>query len=441
MIPNLFQKIFLGLVIALATTIIVMVIIVSQLEDEFPEKFMNLILGYGGYWVQAQLEQTPPEQWSALLEEMQPHFNMPLEILTVEQASTQLQKPLDPDDFNFESGFPPEKGRAYLPLHGGTHYLLIGPFRSPAFPYHIAIVWLTFLFLGMVIVGILIGVPLRRRVRALTKGVQDISRGNLDTRVEAYGKDELSLLAKSMNTMAKRLKDLFEQRQELLQAVSHEIGTPLARMRFHIELLRNLVMDDAQRQRLNQLDDELCELDELGQELIDWVEADAAVLKPVEMDLCFSLEVLAEIEGNHCPPGKNITLQLPDKSESYTISAVPTHFERAIENLLRNAVRYAEKHVTIEVKDEGEHVVVSIRDDGPGIPADLRQSVLEPFSRIEASRSRQQGGVGLGLAIVSRIVQRHGGKIWIEDAPEGGASILTSWPKTNSGPFDSQPTA
>ncbi len=103
-------------------------------------------------------------------------------------------------------------------------------------------------------------------------------------------------------------------------------------------------------------------------------------------------------------------------------------FMRAVENVLRNAVRYARQSVRIDVRADADKVRVSVHDDGPGIPEDLRTKVVIPFYRPDKDRGRKTGGVGLGLAIANRILLRHGGELEIGDSPLGGAMVSTTWP-------------
>jgi signal transduction histidine kinase len=99
-----------------------------------------------------------------------------------------------------------------------------------------------------------------------------------------------------------------------------------------------------------------------------------------------------------------------------------------VENILRNAMKYARGNVLLELTQDDEHVQVVVHDDGPGIPEELREKVMIPFFRLETDRDRKTGGVGLGLAIVNRIMHRHGGRLAIDSSPLGGAMVTTWWP-------------
>jgi signal transduction histidine kinase len=106
----------------------------------------------------------------------------------------------------------------------------------------------------------------------------------------------------------------------------------------------------------------------------------------------------------------------------------PRTFERAVENVVRNALRYAVARVAVRVRVDGERLWIAVGDDGPGIPAEARERVLEPFTRLDPARGREHGGFGLGLAITRRIVERHGGEVRIGESELGGAEVRMSWP-------------
>ena len=241
--------------------------------------------------------------------------------------------------------------------------------------------------------------------------------------------DALGAIAGALDHTAERLDRLFREREELLQAVSHELGTPLSRMRFHLEALRRAVPDDAAAARVRAIDDEIRELDELSSELVSWAEADSARLATTQLDPVASLDTMLELERETTVRPLACVL---DAAPDTHLRAERRLFERAVENLVRNAVRHASSAVTVRVRREGAWVSVSVCDDGPGVPESERERVLLPFVRLDRARSRSSGGAGLGLAIARRIVERHGGRIAVDRAPEGGAAFTTWWPAADT---------
>ena len=290
----------------------------------------------------------------------------------------------------------------------------------------LVITFLAFSLVLTVMVSALVGVPLVRRLRRVRHAIGELGRGNWTARMDPAAEGALSDLADSINRTAEQLQRQFQDREALLQAVSHEMGTPLSRMRFHIELFERQLTTAEHRQRLEALSRDLDELDDLSSELVSWMESDAATTATRSFDVRRVIESLVELEQDR--NGQPLSVTLAATPGIIQLQADVRQFERAVENLLRNALRYAHSRVVVEVGAEPGAVVVEIRDDGPGIPPDQWARVLEPFVRIDTPRTRAHRGLGLGLAIVRRIVDAHGGQVTVGHAAEGGTLIRTTWP-------------
>jgi signal transduction histidine kinase len=228
--------------------------------------------------------------------------------------------------------------------------------------------------------------------------------------------------------MAAQLQEQFQEREALLQTVSHELGTPLARMRFQLALIENELPDNCDRQRLSTLRTDLEELDELSTELVSWMEPSSRSESKDFFRLAPIVNSLVELECEDRPGGIRVHVMVPPDLH---LTADRRQFQRVMENLLRNALRYAQSGIVIDAAASDKTVSIEVRDDGPGISQEHRVKVLEPFVRLDQMAVREHHrGLGLGLAIVRRIVEAHGGSITISEAPEGGTSVLTRWPQT-----------
>ena len=172
---------------------------------------------------------------------------------------------------------------------------------------------------------------------------------------------------------------------------------------------------------------ELDALDELVEELMRYVQFDNVALQRRNFDVESLLGDLAELALLEVAEASSIKVDVAG-GEGVAVFADPRAFQRAVENLVRNAMRYAHQQVRVEVSVEGTGVRVAVHDDGPGIPEELREKVLAPFIRIDDHRGRKSGGLGLGLAIVERIVARHGGRVVLRSSPLGGTTVETWWP-------------
>jgi two-component system sensor histidine kinase RstB len=384
------------------------------------------LLGGGLRWVAAEFDERPASEWPELLSEARRRLPMSVSIVAAETLTpTAARRASTARPFLARHATAQGPPSMFFPLHAGSSFLVAGPMPPPPVGPFIA----GALVFGLVITAAasaIVGLPLARRLRRLRQAVHELGRGNWSVRLDADTEGALRELAESINRTAIQLQRLFQEREALLQAVSHEIGTPLSRMRFHVEALENAVAGHESRSRLRALSEDLDELDELGTELVGWMASDSGAQFRQPFEVKPVLESLVELACDGRAQMPTITLMAPDGLQ---VCADQRQFQRAIENLLRNALRYAQQRVTVDVTSDASHVVIDVRDDGPGIPPDERARVLEPFVRLEGPRSQTQRGLGLGLAIVRRIVEAHGGIVTIGGAgDEGGTHVRTSWP-------------
>jgi signal transduction histidine kinase len=278
--------------------------------------------------------------------------------------------------------------------------------------------------LGLPLLAGLLTVAVDRALKRVEHASDALGRGNLTARVEARGAGATEL-AERFNAMAERVERLVRSRDELVQAVSHELGSPLSRLRFHLELLEAETDRDIRPKKMAR---ELDTLDALVAELLEYIQSDEVALDIRAFEpgpLMSDLAELATLDASEARPIE-VALALHGDGEGFADVRL---FQRAVENVLRNAVQYASARVVLELTQDEEALHVTVHDDGPGIPDDLRDQVKLPFSRLESDRGRAKGGAGLGLAIVTRIVERHDGRLTIGTSHLGGAAVRTSWPR------------
>ena len=305
----------------------------------------------------------------------------------------------------------------FLPLDRGV--LRIGPIPDPGrldpADYHqegrIAAVSVVFA------TALLLVVPLVRRIRRIDHTMAALASGDRAARAPVRGDDALSRLAARLNALADENDRLLDAQRALLQAVAHELRTPSQRMRFRIELLDESTIADA-------LDRDLDELDALARELTtllrwDYARQDA---RPVALAAVIE-ELVLDVSPFASEKAIRVPHALPD------VHAEPAGLRRALRNLLLNGLRHGATEVRIEAERRADATVIRVIDDGEGLPPSAVDAVFEPFVRLDPSRSRDSGGVGLGLAIVRRICRAHGGAATAEPGP--GGRFITVWPDTN----------
>jgi two-component system sensor histidine kinase CpxA len=255
-------------------------------------------------------------------------------------------------------------------------------------------------------------------VRRLRSVVDCFGRGDFSARAPANRKDELGELARSFNQMAGRIQTLLAAERRLLLDISHELRSPLARLGVAVELARSGEDRDHMLDRIQKEADRLNEL--VGELLqVTRVEADPSMQKTDAVHLD---ELLADLVYDSLLEAKAKDCKLLLKAPaSAIVSGDEELIRRALENVIRNAIRYAPKGtaVDIELAKFHEAAVVSVRDYGPGVPDEALSRIFDPFYRVDSDRNRASGGLGLGLAIARRSVQLHKGKLSAQNARPG----------------------
>lgn len=252
---------------------------------------------------------------------------------------------------------------------------------------------------------------LTKRLEKLELGVREWGDGDLARRLPEDGQDEVANLARGFNHAAARVQALLLSHKALLANASHELRSPLTRIRMGLELMAaqttcaHSVEIARSIQELDQLIDEI-----LLSSRLDSSETDVGTPEPVDL-VGLAAEECARLQAQ---------LDVATAAHDLVIVGVGKLLRRALRNLLENAHRHAAGAVTVRLTSDDAAVQIEVCDQGPGIPAELRQRIFEPFYRLPGA-SERDGGAGLGLALVKSIVLRHGGSVTCANRPGGGA--------------------
>lgn len=261
-----------------------------------------------------------------------------------------------------------------------------------------------------------------RPIREFSDKIEEVQAQNLaDSRLEENKVKELNQLSVSYNKMLGRLSDAFEVQRQFTANAAHELRTPLALMQVQLdsynsgqhpgsdaETVQTIRMVTEQNDRLSKMVKTLLDMSEL-----QTVSRDETIMVDSLVD-----EVLADLE----PLAREKDVELTGNCEAITIVGSDILIYRLVYNLVENAIKYnhSDGQVTVNAYKKQKHIYLSVEDTGSGIPKELRERVFEPFFRVDKSRSRELGGVGLGLALVHEIVRVHDGSISIKSNPAGG---------------------
>ncbi|RFA27340.1 hypothetical protein CAI21_15025 [Alkalilimnicola ehrlichii] len=448
---SLFVQFYLGAVLATVVASILIVAIYHRLDNAgykiasaetttaWVDEYHRITTGWHLLLIEA-LTEHPPADWPDQVSRLQRQFPFAVDLRTRDQLQSMNLPP-----FVFErlaTGKHAAWSRSAVPLNGGEIIELFSPLPDSdlvvvqrlevelpgdtlTMVWQIAIILLVF---GLVIFALTY--PLYRHVRRLAAAAAAFGAGDLQARANVPNVRPIGHLANSFNTMAERIQRMTQERQATLQAISHELRTPIARLHFALEMAQQTDNAADLPRQLGDMSGDLEELDQLVDELLAYsrLHRDAP---PLEMERFDLTAVVDELVRQVAPLAPSIDLRLQSRRPVICIGS-PRHIRRAVSNIIRNAQRYAHTAVEIRLAVAPEHFTVTVDDDGCGIPATDRERVFEAFARLDSSRNRSTGGYGLGLAIVQRVMHAHGGEAVVNDSPLGGARLILSWPQPRS---------
>jgi signal transduction histidine kinase len=336
-----------------------------------------------------------------------------------EDAKIEVGRTHRPSHEHGERGFGPRRRfgppafTVQVPLHDGTLVTFDSSVLPPVGTTTLRLALTLAVLLATVIVISLVAVrwvtgPLTVLADAAERLGENINRPP----IPEAGPAEVQRAARSFNAMQQRLSRSIAERSRVLTAMSHDLKTPITRMRLRTDMLE----DDAVREKF---DRDLAEMEQMVTQTLEFMR-DATDTEPVQrVDL---MALLESLQADYEDMGKEVRIA---GRVSRPLGARPVALRRCVTNLVDNAIRYGAR-ATIDVAEEADRVTLRVLDEGPGIPEAKIERAFEPFFRGEASRSRETGGFGLGLGIARNIARAHGGELTLRNRPEGGlAAILT----------------
>ena len=305
---------------------------------------------------------------------------------------------------------------ASIRLHDGSWLNISIPISRDG-PVWRAGFFIPVIFANILVVGLLIYMvsrlasPLRLFAKAAERLGANVDAPPLDDQ----GPQEVRRAVKAFNEMQHRLQEVVHGRTQMLASISHDLRTPITRLRLRAEFIED---EEIQGKVLS----DISQIEFMVKSTLDFARDDAKIEEVSSIDLSTLLETLC-IEASDT--GLDVTFKGQSKIQT---QGRPVSLKRAFGNLIENALKYGSRaEVFIEGTDA--EVIVSVIDNGPGIPEDQQSAVFQPFYRIENSRSRETGGTGLGLSVVRDVITAHGGTITLNNQSEGGLLIYVRLPK------------
>lgn len=394
------------------------------------------------------LGQRPVAEWDQTFAAIQQQFGFPIARVPVADITLdkEQRERLDRREvvISLSDGGPGvESGvRVFARIGDTGEVLVLGPLRLFDWrPLSLVIPLGAIALFMMGLAAYLLVRSLEVRLKKLEQAVQQVSTGNLAVRAEVRGSDAVGQLAASFNGMTEHIQRLIQSQREMTRAVSHELRTPVARIRFGLEMLPAIASVEERESKVAQIDQDIDQLDSLideiltyarleeGMPVIAWAPVDPAAialqvqreLQPMAGALVIDVNAPDHAAADGFDDGVLADSVLPDGDERY--------LHRVLQNLVTNAIRYARGRIVIHVLNHQHDIELVVEDDGPGIAEADRERVFKPFARLDDSRHRASGGYGLGLSIVQRIAEWHGGRVWVDRAALGGAAFHLRWPR------------
>lgn len=379
-----------------------------------------------------QFRQAPESEWPQVAKALAADF-APLSIELLPREGTELS---DEERVRLNAGQNVVRlgdwgyyETAIAPLNGQWLVAL----RNPPDPLDINLLsWGITVLIGAALLGCLLLWlwPHWRDLQRLKVTAQLLGQGQLSERTMISPRSNIGALAQVFDTMAQDLEQLLTQQRELLNAVSHELRTPLTRLDFGLVLLYD-ELPASSRKRLMQLVGHVRELDELVLELLSYsrLQTPGQLVDRVDVSL---LEFVDSILGSFAEEldSRGICWEVRVASDLQRFALDPRLTARAVQNLIRNAMRYCDQHLLLTLDHSAlGHCLLSVEDDGIGIPEHEREQIFQPFYRLDRSRDRATGGFGLGLAISRRVIESQGGQLSVGQSELGGARFCIVLPK------------
>ncbi len=370
--------------------------------------------------IEADLAQTPQPERSARATELADTLGIGVQLLAIDDVHISLDRnqPLTP----------------LLDADGNTSWLYdagsinaivrLGPIEAPQDNVLLDLLPPLFYLSIFVVVGLWLR-PILRDINVISNGASRFAADYREPLSTADQTTELKSLATNLDDMAARLSGVLRSQKELIAALSHEMRTPLARIRFALAVLGEDVSEELKK-KLAAMNDDVQEIDELVASMLNYARLDHPDIEMRWQDVpavAWLEQVVAKA------PGDAVRIEAVIAEGLETVRFDARLMELALSNLLVNATRYAEGKVRCKIAQERGTYVLAVEDDGAGIPEAAKDNIFKAFTRIDDSRNRETGGYGLGLAVVARVAELHGGKAAVDTSPElGGARFRLSWP-------------
>lgn len=401
-----------------------------MLDEVWSSYLEQDIESYTGYKIMLlslsdYLEKHPEDEWHDILSRAATQWKLPLKLMSeqeVKAISHQRHDVIKED--NTHIYYDNDAVEIHHLINSSGTVIVLGPAKMPTRPRVEALIRVILLASLACLLFFWLR-PLSRDLDQLRKTAIEFGQESFDVVAPKARSTMTEPMVNAFNTMASRIKRLIEAHKELSTAVAHELRTPLARTKFALQMLASTDDKTKQEKYRTAISKDICELEQLISEMLIYASFDND--KP---DLNFTEESLFDIverqvsNYHQFEQNFNITNMLGNER----VEVDRQFIGRALNNYISNAIKYGNGEIDITITKNDGHCQIIVTDNGEGVCDDFKCTIFDAFSRGDLSRNRETGGFGLGLAIVCRIMEWHGGSASVIDSDNGGASFILSWP-------------
>ena len=374
------------------------------------------------YLMRSELREIPPHDWAKTLKELDLNLSFDLRIEPLKDFDLDppaMQRLRDGDIVALDEKY------TFIQRIPRSHYVLaVGPVPSLYYLHQMHLLdmaLMAFIAISLAFPVFIWMRPHWQDMLKLESAAQRFGEGHFTERIHFDSGSSFERLGVAFNQMADNINALIASKKQLIDGIAHELRTPLVRLRYRLEMSENLT--EAESQALNR---DIGQLEALIEELLTYARLDRPQneLNLSTPDLPAWLQTHIDDVQSVNPQRTLLTRVTPGDYGALDMRLM----ERVLDNLMNNAMRYSESTLQIGLDLQGNQARLTVEDDGPGIAPEARETVFEPFVRLDPSRDRATGGCGLGLAIVHSIAQAMGGTVHCEESELGGARFCFSWP-------------
>ena len=394
----------------------------SYLEQDIESYtgYKSMLLSLSNY-----LEKHPENEWQDILAGASKEWKLSLKLMSekqVEKISHQRHDVIKED--NTHIFYDNDAVEIHHRINSTGAVIVLGPAKMPTRPRVEALIRVILLASLACLLFFWLR-PLSRDLDQLRKTAVAFGQESFDMVAPKARSTMTEPMVTAFNTMASRIKRLIDAHKELSTAVAHELRTPLARTKFALQMLECTDDKVKQEKYRKAISKDICELEQLISEMLIYASFDNE--KP---ELKFTNEAIVDIVknqvGNFQQFEQNFTVNNLLGEDKVDVDK--QFIARALNNYISNAIKYGNGEIDITISKNADQCQIKVTDNGEGVCDDFKCTIFDAFSRGDISRNRETGGFGLGLAIVCRIMEWHGGSASVVDSEHGGASFILSWP-------------